>query len=179
MHAGAYQFVQFARNLFIPEFAPGNRFHVVEFGSRNVNGSVRELFAGAERYLGTDQMAGPGVDFVAPAEEFLPTCPVNAVVCCEVLEHTPKVREICLNAASILVPGGVFIITAATDPRGPHSAFDGNQLRPGEYYGNVDRELLRSCLERQHRDRHDEECFKIVAIDTKTTSGDIYAVAIK
>jgi hypothetical protein len=37
---------------------------VLEMGSYNVNGSVRDMFALAGRYVGVDLVEGPGVDLV-------------------------------------------------------------------------------------------------------------------
>ena len=41
------------------------------------------------------------------------------------------------NAWNTLHPGGVLVMTCATDPRPPHSAIDGWDVRPGEWYANV------------------------------------------
>ena len=110
---------------------------VVEFGSRNVNGSVRPLFSGV-RYIGVDLLPGPGVDVQADAATYTPPEPAGVVVCCEVLEHAPDAGAIVANAYRILAPGGVLILTAAGEGRIPHSAVDGKpRLYPGEFYANV------------------------------------------
>jgi len=53
------EILDFARSAFRKHpFDPGN---VVEIGSYNVNGSIREVFAPtAKRYIGIDLQAGPG-----------------------------------------------------------------------------------------------------------------------
>ena len=117
---------------------------VLEFGSRFVNGGVRDLFG--EPYIGLDIEPGPGVDVVADAASYRHPVPVDVVVCCEVLEHTPAWREIIANAAANLVDGGLFILTTATDPRAPHSAVDGGAVRGGEHYANIDPEDLTLVL---------------------------------
>lgn len=109
---------------------------VLEFGSRDVNGGVRDLFPDAE-YTGIDLLSGKGVDYVADAIDFDPGWRADCVVCTSVLEHSPYAREILENAFRLLAPGGVLIITAAADPWPPHSV-DGEALRPGEYYHNID-----------------------------------------
>lgn len=147
------------------------RLRVVEFGARNVNGGVRDLFATAS-YLGVDLVEGPGVDVVADAAELCLSelNPPDTVVCCEVLEHAPNAREIVLNAGRLLGPTGVAIFTAACEPRRPHSAKDGGPLREDEFYKNVDprelREWLNSWAARCHVEEHRER-------------GDVYAVAWK
>lgn len=132
MHAEARAFVAHA--------VSDKRFErVVEFGSRDVNGTVRDLFV-TDRYHGIDIEPGPGVDEVAnaviwsPAINETPDC----VVCCEVLEHTEDWRLIVYAAYDALDPGGLFVVTCATDPRAPHSASDGGALRDDEHYENID-----------------------------------------
>jgi hypothetical protein len=120
----------------------GRRFEsVLDIGGRNVNGTVRDLFPDS-RYVTLDIAPGDGVDIVADAADWTPTSTFDAVVCCEVLEHTPRWPEILQTIAKALDLGGTAIITAAAPPRAPHSAVDGGPLRRGEYYGNVEPTLL-------------------------------------
>jgi len=129
MHAAAKAFVQ--------RWASTDPVSVVEIGSRDINGEIRHLWPNATWYHGLDLHAGPGVDTVCDACEYTPPRPVHVVVCCEVLEHADNWRGIVLQACSWLRPGGRLIITCAGAGRRPHSAADGGDLRPGEYYGNV------------------------------------------
>lgn len=156
---------------FVETVARGRQFHrVVEFGSRDINGGVRDLFDATD-YIGLDIAPGPGVDVVADAADWSTRKKVDAVVCCEVLEHTGRWREIVANAARILAPGSTLIVTAACDPRAPHSAHDGRPLTDGsEHYVNVDPdELADVCadagLEVMHREVH--------------LRGDVYLIAQK
>lgn len=127
MHAEAREFVAQA--------VAGHTFaRVLEFGSRNINGGVRDLFDCTE-YVGLDIAPGPDVDVVGDAADW-ERSGFDAVVCCEVLEHTPDGKAIIAAARRALVDG-LLIVTCATDPREPHSATDGGTLRPGEYYANV------------------------------------------
>jgi SAM-dependent methyltransferase len=76
--------------------APGKT--VLEIGSMNVNGSVRDLFDRAAAYYGVDIAPGEGVDLVCKASELpWPDRTFDVVVCTEMLEHdeTPwvTVRE--------------------------------------------------------------------------------------
>jgi SAM-dependent methyltransferase len=130
MHREAYQFVEMVVSS-LPL-----RKRVLEIGSRNINGSVRPLFMGAE-YLGIDTAAGLGVDETADGAQFQPGQALDTVVCCEVLEHTESAADIIGNSLRILQPGGVLIVTCAAPPRAPHSAVDGGALQPGEYYQNI------------------------------------------
>lgn len=173
MHEGAYKYVERIVAQLGPRQIRGR--HVVELGSRTVagdwpySGPVRPLFDGAA-YLGIDIAAGPNVDVVANAATWPEkgTAKVDTVVCCETLEHTPEAKQICANAHRLLTPGGVFIVTAAGSGRAPHSATDGGPVRDGEFYRNVTRDDLAGWLWE----------FEFTLIDD-STSGDIYAVAVK
>lgn len=112
------------------------RFGVVEIGARNVNGSVRPLFGGQD-YTGVDIAPGNGVDVVADGATFGEPASYDLGLCLETLEHAPTAAAIVANLRRIVRPGGLLILTMATEPRPPHSASDGGGVRPGEYYGNV------------------------------------------
>lgn len=117
---------------------------VLEFGSRNINGSCRDLAPDA-RYVGVDIAEGPGVDVVHDAATVDLDATFQTVICTEVFEHTDDDHclAICRNAWLHLEPGGKFITTMAGPGRPEHSAIDGGwRLHPGEFYRNVDAELL-------------------------------------
>jgi hypothetical protein len=131
----------------------GPRRAIVEVGGRNVNGSIRAMFAGPP-YLGVDLVAGADVDLVAdcaaPATHWLILDALgqqpDTVICCEVLEHTPEADAIVRNCLMLVEPGGYVILTCATAPRDEHSAIDGGTLRPGEFYRNVELGRVQSWL---------------------------------
>ena len=120
---------------------------VVEFGSRNINGSARDVFPELE-WIGVDIEDGPGVDVVADAATFTTGEMPLSIVCCEVLEHASNWKQIIHNAAWVLEFDGVLVITCAGPGRQPHSAIDGGPLRDGEYYRNLSAAEIRcACLE--------------------------------
>lgn len=138
--------------------------HVVEIGSRDINGSVRQLLDGVASYVGIDVTPGLCVDVVADGATYQPEQPASVVICMEVLEHTPKGQQMVQNAAHMLTSGGWLVVTCATDRRAPHSAADGGAIRHGEFYANVapcdlrgwvDGAGLRITLEEVHADRGD------------------------
>lgn len=139
MHDEAFAFVK----EMVGEYGPWSS--VVEFGGRNVNGSVRDLFA-TDDYRALDIAPGDGVDIVADCAEWQPDREVACVVCCEVFEHTPRWPEIVRTAHKALPVSGTLIVTAAADPRAPHSAIDGGPIRLGEWYENVDPDRLREVV---------------------------------
>lgn len=111
---------------------------VLEFGSLDINGSVRAILeTNKTRYVGIDIAYGKGVDVVADASVFRDVDTFDIVVCCEVFEHTPKWPKIIENARRNLNKGGLFIATMAGEGRPPHSAIDENPIRDFEYYANV------------------------------------------
>lgn len=141
MHPAALAFVRNA----VDDHGPFTT--VVEVGSRDINGSVRHLFTGADSYVGIDLQEGPGVDLVANARDVEPDGPVDCVVCCEVLEHDAEWRATITHAAGWLRPGGHLIVTCAGPGRRPHSGIDGGRtLHPGEHYGNVSSDELAKAI---------------------------------
>lgn len=143
---------------------------VMEIGSRSINGSARVAAPGA-RWWGCDLQAGPGVDFVGEGEDASPPFVPDVVVCCEVLEHTPRGPAIVAHAGRLLRPGGVLLVTVATEPRAPHSAHDGGATRPGEYYQNVSAADLSTWL--------DAAGFLSPFLTVDPGRGDLFASAIK
>lgn len=127
----------------------GDGLHVFEIGAKAINGSARTAPRPGQvaAWWGCDLVSGPGVDCVAPGEDACPPWPAEVVICCEVLEHTPLIGPIVANAAARMAEGGVLLVTCATEPRAPHSAVDGAQLRHGEYYANVAPAVLRQAME--------------------------------
>jgi hypothetical protein len=120
---------------------------VVEFGSRNINGSARDVFPELE-WIGVDIADGPGVDVVCDAATFSTELMPMSIVCCEVLEHAANWREIIRNSCNMVGHDGILVITCAGPGRKPHSAIDGGPLRDGEYYRNLSAaEIRAACLE--------------------------------
>lgn len=111
---------------------------VLEFGSLNINGTVRDLFEDADSYVGVDLQEGPDVDVIGDAATWQPDEPVDVVVCTEVFEHASNWPQIVSNAFEALAGGGVLIATMAGPGRAPHSARRESGPDPDEHYSNVD-----------------------------------------
>jgi len=88
---------------------------VLEVGSRNVNGTVRDHFPqGKGQYVGLDMREGQGVDLVADVVEddwLAKVKPVNTVVCTETLEHVTDPWRAVEQMYEALAPGGLCLIT--------------------------------------------------------------------
>lgn len=185
MHGEAYWFIR--DSLGSPNDLRGKR--VLEFGSRDVNGSPRELMPADVTYVGVDIADGPGVDIVGNAaivRVFGPEIATfDIVICAEVAEHTPFWKGIIQNAWNHLHQGGLFIFTAATDPRPPHSAVDGHNMEPSEYHSGT----FNEGLQRQEREYYQNvdpnelagalanAGFHDIAVKTHPR-GDVYATAV-
>jgi hypothetical protein len=163
MHSEAYDFIRRSKDRTFPL--------VVEFGSRNVNGSVKGLFKDAITYYGIDIAPGRDVDEVCDAGEWQGAYPFDLVICCEVLEHTPRVRAIVRAAARNLHDRGYFFITCATHGRNPHSAIDGGPVREGEYYQNVDPRELAIHMR--------DYGFAVCDVEVHDDRGDLYMIGFK
>lgn len=167
MHAEALRFVA--------QQTTGHSYHrILEFGSRNINGTVRSILHAVDWYKGIDLEAGPDVDEVVDAVFFrlssaLPRA--DLLVCCEVLEHAPNVEGVIASMSANLDLDGQFIITCATDPRTPHSGADGGPLRDGEHYANVDPHELSGLL-----GQHD---LLIEQIEVHDDRGDLYVSGVR
>jgi hypothetical protein len=104
---------------------------VLEFGSRNINGSVRNLFYLVGTYVSVDCVAGDGVDTVCLAHEYKSEEKFDVGICCEMLEHDPHWKLTLINLCHHVVSGGTILITCATGNRPRHGTLDSD----GEVFG--------------------------------------------
>jgi SAM-dependent methyltransferase len=93
---------------------------LLEIGSLDVNGSVRDLFPGAAPYVGVDLHRGRGVDVVASGHDFGRDATFDTVVTTECLEHDPGWHLTLRNIVRVLQPGGTLLLTCATTGRHEH-----------------------------------------------------------
>lgn len=155
----------------VAEHVAGNRFErVIELGALDVNGGIRFLFPHAE-FVGVDIVDGAGVDVVCDAADYLPELPADCVVSTEMLEHTPRAREVVLAAFNMLAPGGLLVMTAAGPNRAPHSAYGASAPLDGEFYRNVTAGELSWWLE--------EAGFERCVVDERPRPSDVRCIAYK
>jgi SAM-dependent methyltransferase len=93
---------------------------VLEVGSLDINGSVRELFTDCA-YTGVDLQLGPGVDLACQGQlvEF-PTGHFDTTISAECLEHNPYWRETVANMLRMTRADGLVLISCATTGRKEH-----------------------------------------------------------
>lgn len=99
------------------KFFKGGR--VLEIGSLNINGTVRNFF-NADEYIGVDVGEGPGVDVVMSGHEYDNEQKFDCVISCECFEHNPFWKETFLNMVRLCRRGGLVIFTCATTGRPEH-----------------------------------------------------------
>lgn len=141
---------------------------VVEFGGRNFNGTIKDHFPDTN-YTSLDIEPGNGVDIVANAATWRTDVKYDAVVCCEVFEHTPQIAAIIESAYEALKPKGYLLATCAIDPRAPHGS-DGDEVKRGEYYANPDPGHLVQLLARH---------FEAIDVRLDRRYGDFYSTSVK
>ncbi len=96
------------------------RARVLEVGSLDINGSVRDLFSACD-YTGVDLQPGPGVDLACPGHLLaLPTASFDTVISAECFEHNPFWRESLANMLRMARPGGLVLVSCATTGRKEH-----------------------------------------------------------
>lgn len=116
---------------------------VLEVGSLDVNGSVRELFQECT-YVGIDCRPGPGVDVVCLGHEYAGQPGSFDVACAlETFEHDPHAPRTLAHMLGLLRSGGLFVMTCAAEGRGEHGT-----RRTGDVYG-PDAEFYRNVSLRQ------------------------------
>lgn len=118
---------------------------ILEIGSYNVNGTIREFFIGSD-YIGADLTEGPGVDFVSDGHLIdHDDNTYDITVSCECFEHNPYWLETFRNMYRMTKDGGFVIFTCATRGRGEHGtrrtspkSSPGTQEVGWDYYLNLE-----------------------------------------
>jgi tetratricopeptide (TPR) repeat protein len=140
MHWQQTEFVRSIRGL-LPEYFEGAS--VLEFGSYDVNGSIRPLFS-PRKYIGIDLVDGPGVDVVISADQFKSPERFDVCISCECFEHNPVFLEAFRNMIEHACAGGLVIFTCASEGRPEHGTSrttpedsPGTVKHGWEYYRNL------------------------------------------
>lgn len=148
-HGEQRHFVGTVRERF-PGYFTGRR--VLDVGSLNINGTVRDLFADCE-YVGADLEPGPGVDVVGQGQELdYPDRHFDVSISCECFEHNPYWLETFVNMHRMT--SGLVVFTCASEGRGEHGTSRTNAAdspftvkRGWEYYRNLVREDFSDVLD--------------------------------
>lgn len=94
--------------------------NVLEVGSLNINGTVRDLFAHCN-YVGVDLEYGPGVDLAIQGQDLkFRDGAFDTTISAECFEHNPYWAETFANMVRMTRPGGLVTFTCAGDGRPEH-----------------------------------------------------------
>lgn len=133
MHASVREFV--AKQI-VELSVDAPNVDVIEVGSYDENGTVRNLFEGARSYTGIDMREGPGVD-IAVDVMMLHSGPwtswhrrADVILCLEMLEHCLNPWIALVNMAGMLRTGGSLLLTT----RGFETGAFPVHLFPDDYY---------------------------------------------
>src|SRR5881396_779613 len=115
MHASVFEYV---REMLKESDIAGKR--VLEVGSLNVNGSLREYICsfGPHLYIGIDQVDGPGVSFVYDAGELdrlFHSLAFDLVLCTEMLDHAQHWRSVVRGMKYVLAREGILLVTVRSE----------------------------------------------------------------
>lgn len=146
----------------------------LEVGSRNINGSCRDLFTG--KYIGIDLSVGPGVDWVRHVTDIHPVFS-NMFLCVystETLEHDKHWDESLIRMYDLVEPGGLLFFTCASLSRGEHGTTQNapdDSPATNDHYRNLSEEDVLSVLP--------ESLFSVGHCSTARSNQDLYFYGIK
>lgn len=113
MHDTAYK----TGGMFLQLYWRENFREIVELGSFNENGTLRDFSPVGATYTGLDMSAGPGVDIIVDPDKKLPLEDGSAdvVIASSVFEHDRFFWATFLELARIVRPGGFIYISAPSN----------------------------------------------------------------
>jgi hypothetical protein len=169
-HPAQIFFVSSVKEMFPEMFV---RKQVLEVGSLDINGSIRDLFEQCT-YIGVDLGEGKGVDLIARGEDlvFEDKC-FDVVASCECFEHNPKWVETFNNM--VRMSSKLVFFSCATTGRAEHGTARTNPwdspFTAHDYYKNL--------TEQDFRDHCDLSQFEEYAFSTDDDAHDLYFWGIK
>ncbi|NDG29192.1 methyltransferase domain-containing protein [bacterium] len=149
-HQQQLEFLYDVKTLFPESFK--NKL-VVEFGSHNINGTIRPLFEDCA-YIGVDAGKGRDVDVVCLAHEYnLPDQTFDTVVSCEMFEHDKYWEKSFDNMLRLCKSNGLLLFSCATTGRKQHGTLYCN---PHDCPNTVDLgwEYYRNLTEQDFREKY-------------------------
>lgn len=147
-HPSQQEFIRSLRDFYPAYF---NRQRVLEVGSLNINGTVRDYFTDCD-YTGIDLGPGPGVDTVAEGHTYAAADDsFMTVLSCECFEHNPYWAETFANMIRMTQPGGLIIMSCATVGRLEHGTRrttpqDAPLIPWSDYYRNLEQQDFESVF---------------------------------
>ena len=138
MHSEVIQYIQSVKDRY-PEYFSG--VSVIDYGSKNINGSCRSLFDNAD-YTGVNRDKGRDVDVVSRMHEYIHPKLVDVVVTSSAMEHDKYVWQSLDRCWELLRRGGLLVGTT-TGPGFPvHNDDEGED----NHYANIIPDDLRAWM---------------------------------
>jgi SAM-dependent methyltransferase len=145
MHPEAFSFLNFVKNS-LPEYFINKK--VLDVGSGDINGNLRELFKNCE-YHGNDVVNAPNVTIVSKTKDLIfDNNYFDIIISSECFEHDPEYSESMKNIYRMLKPNGLFCFTCAginrpehgTKKTTPHDSYGtmGGVIEMQDYYKNLE-----------------------------------------
>jgi SAM-dependent methyltransferase len=113
MHSSAYDIGK----QFLERYCSAENCRVLDVGSYDVNGSLRQCIGQNIDYVGADLESGPGVDVVIDTPDVLPfeNGAFDAVISTSTYEHAAEFWMLLLECARVTRPGGHIYINAPSN----------------------------------------------------------------
>lgn len=170
-HTAQKDFFKNVKEIFPDKF---NNASVIDCGSLDVNGSLKDLFTNCD-YIGVDIVPGKNVDVVLAIKD-LPDKQYDTVVSGEMLEHDEYWAESLLKMYAIAKNGGLIAISAAGEGRPEHGTArtTGKDKIWGtspDYYQNITEEMIEQVYKK--------DMFVDYRIKYNADAKDIYFYGIK
>jgi SAM-dependent methyltransferase len=152
---------------------------ILEVGSLNINGSVRDFFSYCE-YLGIDVGPGQCVDLVCEGQSLdHPDNTYDVSLSCECFEHNPYWIETFQNMHRLTKPNGLIFMSCATTGRPEHGT---TRTSPSDSPLTIGKgwDYYKNLTEIDFRDNfHMDELFSEYTFEVGTTHADLYFYGIK
>jgi SAM-dependent methyltransferase len=125
---------------------------VVEFGSRNVNGSLQDVCSKSVTYIGLDVEPASGVDVVVDLNSPVPLRSniADIVASSSAFEHDAFFWETFLERARVTKPGGVIYVNAPSN--GKYHRYPEDNWR---FYPDAVKALARWAVKKRPTSDHD------------------------
>lgn len=172
-HPAQRQFFERVRERF-PDAFTG--VEVLEVGSLDINGTVRDLFSNTVRYIGVDVGEGKGVDLVAHGENLdFDDSSFDTAISAECFEHNPEWAATFANMHRMAKQFVMF--SCASDGRPEHGT---TRTSPGSSPLTASWDYYRNLNEADFRAEFPlDEMFAIYEFEYNPASHDLYFWGIK
>lgn len=148
---------------------------ILEIGSRNINGSLRDIpnlqdLIGPYTWTGVDLTPGPNVDICCDFLDYFPEdkTPFDIILCAEVLEHYKAWPALLVKASLHMHEGSFLAVSAAGSNRQPHACDGSPTIPPNETYKNIPIFTLAAALTTE---------FDSLLVTGARENLDVYAIA--